>query len=45
MPKRLATSEYLAYLRPFYPDWNPDLEASIRRPPARRIGHRTHGMV
>jgi ABC-2 type transport system ATP-binding protein len=48
MPERLTVSEYLAYLRPFYPKWDRDLEASILRqlrlPPERQIGHLSHGM-
>src|SRR5499425_2154559 len=48
MPERLTVSEYLAYLRPFYPDWDKSLEASIQRqlrlPEDRRIGHLSHGM-
>jgi ABC-2 type transport system ATP-binding protein len=48
MPERLTVAEYLAYLRPFYPKWDRDLEASILRqlrlPPTRRIGHLSHGM-
>ena len=48
MPERLTVSEYLAYLRPFYPTWDRDLEASITRqlrlPHDRRIGHLSHGM-
>jgi ABC-2 type transport system ATP-binding protein len=48
MPEKLTVSEYLAYLRPFYPDWDKNLEAAIqsqlRLPPDRRIGHLSHGM-
>jgi ABC-2 type transport system ATP-binding protein len=48
MPERLTVSEYLAYLRPFYPTWDRDLEASVTRqlrlPQDRRIGHLSHGM-
>jgi ABC-2 type transport system ATP-binding protein len=48
MPEKLTVSEYLAYLRPFYPAWDTDLEASIHRqlrlPDDRRIGHLSHGM-
>ena len=48
MPSRLAVGEYLAYLRRFYPTWDPDLEASILRqlrlPTERKIGHLSHGM-
>src|SRR5215469_13076156 len=48
MPEKLTVSEYLAYLRPFYPAWDRELEASILRqlrlPDDRRIGHLSHGM-
>jgi len=48
MPERLTVAEYLDYLRPFYPKWDRDLEASILRqlrlPPGRQIGHLSHGM-
>jgi ABC-2 type transport system ATP-binding protein len=48
MPEKLTVSEYLAYIRPFYPDWDADLEASIQRqlrlPGDRRLGHLSHGM-
>lgn len=48
MPEKLTVSEYLAYLRPFYPDWDKNLEASVQRqlrlPEDRRIGHLSHGM-
>jgi ABC-2 type transport system ATP-binding protein len=48
MPEKLTVSEYLTYLRPFYPGWDTDLEASIQRqlrlPGDRRIGHLSHGM-
>ena len=48
MPSRLKVGEYLAYLRGFYPTWDPDLEASILRqlrlPTERKIGHLSHGM-
>lgn len=48
MPARLTVAEYLAYLRPFYPDWDRELEASILRqlrlPGDRRIGDLSHGM-
>ncbi len=44
----MTVSEYLAYLRPFYPQWDCDLEASILRrlrlPVDRRIGDLSHGM-
>jgi ABC-2 type transport system ATP-binding protein len=48
MPERLAVAQYLDYLRPFYPKWDRDLEADIRRqlrlPGERRIGDLSHGM-
>jgi len=48
MPARLTVTEYLDYLRPFYPDWDRELEASILRrlrlPGERRIGDLSHGM-
>ena len=48
MPEKLTVSEYLAYLRPFYPDWDKNLEAAIqsqlRLPLDRRIGDLSHGM-
>jgi ABC-2 type transport system ATP-binding protein len=48
MPARLTVSQYLDYLRPFYPTWDPELERSIlkqlRLPPGRRIGDLSHGM-
>jgi len=48
MPARLTVEEYVAYLRPFYPTWDRDLEASIARqlrlPLERKIGDLSHGM-
>jgi ABC-2 type transport system ATP-binding protein len=48
MPQALTVAEYLAYLRPFYPLWDRELEASIRRrlrlPPERKIRDLSHGM-
>jgi len=48
MPERLTVSEYLCYLRPFYPRWSPQAECAIasrfRLPPGRRIGDLSHGM-
>src|SRR5271169_2142144 len=48
MPSRLTVEEYVAYLRPFYPTWDRDLEASIalqlRLPLERKIGDLSHGM-
>jgi ABC-2 type transport system ATP-binding protein len=48
MPSRLTVEEYVAYLRPFYPTWDRELEASIacqlRLPLERKIGDLSHGM-
>jgi len=48
MPSRLTVGEYVGYLRPFYPSWDHELEASIARqlrlPLERKIGDLSHGM-
>ena len=48
MPSRLTVEEYTRYLRPFYPTWDRNLEASIagqlRLPLKRKIGDLSHGM-
>ncbi|MEO6910079.1 MAG: ABC transporter ATP-binding protein [Edaphobacter sp.] len=48
MPLALTVDEYLAYLRPFYPKWDVELERSLRRqlrlPGDRKIGNLSHGM-
>jgi ABC-2 type transport system ATP-binding protein len=48
MPARLTVAGYVAYLRPFYPHWDRQLEASILRqlrlPLERKIGDLSHGM-
>jgi len=48
MPGRVTVGEYIAYLRPFYPTWDRDLEAQIvaqlRLPPERKIKDLSHGM-
>ncbi len=48
MPERLTVAQYLDYLRPFYPSWDRQLEASLLRqlrlPGQRRIGDLSHGM-
>lgn len=48
MPGRLKVEEYFNYLRPFYPEWDRELERSIRSqlrlPPDRRIADLSHGM-
>ncbi len=48
MPARLTVAQYLDYLRPFYPTWDPILERSIldelQLPSDRRIGELSHGM-
>lgn len=48
MPSRLRAGEYVAYLRPFYPTWDRQLEISMSRqlrlPMERKIGDLSHGM-
>jgi ABC-2 type transport system ATP-binding protein len=48
LPGRLTVSEYLDYLRPFYPRWERSLEMSLREqmqlPPARKLRDLSHGM-
>jgi ABC-2 type transport system ATP-binding protein len=48
LPRRLTVSDYLAYLRPYYPTWDRNLEASLLRkfrlPLNHRIGELSHGM-
>ncbi len=48
LPGRLSVTEYLAYLRPFYPKWDKLLEQDIirqfRLPGDRRIHELSHGM-
>jgi ABC-2 type transport system ATP-binding protein len=48
MPGRMTVAEYIAYLRPFYPTWDRELEAEIlaqlRLPPNRKIKNLSHGM-
>lgn len=48
MPDRLTVSEYLDYLRPFYPQWDRALESStlrqLRLPAEREISALSHGM-
>lgn len=48
MPTRMTVTQYLDYLRPFYPTWDTGLERSIlnelRLPQERRIGDLSHGM-
>ena len=48
MPGALTVAEYIDYLRPFYPSWDRDREAAIRKqlrlPPDRRIRDLSHGM-
>jgi ABC-2 type transport system ATP-binding protein len=48
MPERLTVQQYLDYLRPFYPEWDLALEASIlnllRLPLRRKIGDLSYGM-
>jgi ABC-2 type transport system ATP-binding protein len=48
LPERLTVEQYLDYLRPFYPQWDRDLETTtlnlLHLPPRRRIGDLSHGM-
>lgn len=48
MPGRMTVAEYMAYLRPFYPEWDPvlaeDLLRQMHLPPDRKIGDLSHGM-
>src|SRR6266567_261916 len=48
LPGRLSVTEYLAYLRPFYPTWDKLLEQDtlkqFRLPGDRRINELSHGM-
>jgi ABC-2 type transport system ATP-binding protein len=48
LPERLTVEQYLGYLRPFYPQWDRELEAAtltlLHLPPRRRIGDLSHGM-
>lgn len=48
MPARMTVGGFIAYLRPFYPNWDRTLEAeTLRRlalPTNRTIGHLSHGM-
>jgi ABC-2 type transport system ATP-binding protein len=48
MPGRLTVTQYLAYLRPFYSDWDRELECSLlaqlRLPPDCKIRDLSHGM-
>jgi ABC-2 type transport system ATP-binding protein len=48
MPEGLTVAQYLDYLRPFYPAWDPVLERTIRRelrlPGERKIRDLSHGM-
>jgi ABC-2 type transport system ATP-binding protein len=48
LPAKLTVSEYLNYLRPFYPTWDKQLEAEtlkqFRLPRDRRIDALSHGM-
>jgi ABC-2 type transport system ATP-binding protein len=48
MPGRMTVAGYIAYLRPFYPTWDQELEAEIlaelRLPPDRKIKDLSHGM-
>jgi len=48
LPAKLTVTEYLDYLRPFYPTWDRQLEADtveqFRLPGDRRINELSHGM-
>jgi len=48
LPQGLTVAQFLAYLRPFYPTWDRDLEAAIlgqaQLPPDRKIRNLSHGM-
>jgi ABC-2 type transport system ATP-binding protein len=48
MPDKLTVAQFLAYLRPFYPNWDSELEKSLLRqlrlPLDRKIGNLSHGM-
>jgi ABC-2 type transport system ATP-binding protein len=48
LPLRLSVGAYLAYLRPFYPGWDPELErtlvTALQLPVARKIRDLSHGM-
>lgn len=48
LPAKLTVTEYLDYLRPFYPTWDRQLEAGtvehFRLPGDRRINELSHGM-
>src|SRR5215472_3272215 len=48
MPQRLTVEQFQAYLRPFYPTWDPELEKNLLRqlrlPLERRIRDLSHGM-
>jgi ABC-2 type transport system ATP-binding protein len=48
MPHRMTVEQFIAYLRPFYPTWNTELEKTLLRqlrlPTERRIRDLSHGM-
>jgi len=48
MPPRMTVEQFVAYLRPFYPTWDAELEKSLLRqlrlPGERRIRDLSHGM-
>jgi ABC-2 type transport system ATP-binding protein len=48
LPDGLTVAQFLAYLRPFYPTWDPALEREVlgqsQLPPDRRIRNLSHGM-
>jgi ABC-2 type transport system ATP-binding protein len=48
IPASISVGDYLAYLRPFYPNWDIALEAELLRqlrlPAERKVGYLSHGM-
>jgi ABC-2 type transport system ATP-binding protein len=48
LPERLRVRQFLSFLRPLYPTWDTDLEATLvtqtQLPRERRIGDLSHGM-
>ena len=48
LPERLTVAQFVAYLRPFYPTWDAELERTLlgqaQLPPDRTIRNLSHGM-
>lgn len=48
LPLWMTVESFLAYLRPFYPTWDKDLEAELMKqfelPPSRKLKHLSRGM-